>query len=196
MEKNNLQSVHCYNGTEVLINKKGFTTEEEIKEYETYCTLLRLSELYMNPIKGKFDFEHLKAIHRHIFQDVYYFAGELRSENIAKGNFMFAPLQFLGEYATGLFQELKEEKFLVGLSFDLFIERLAYFMSEINVLHPFREGNGRTQREFIRLLALENGYTISWDQVDKEILLQACIRSTVNTNDLVTVLKKITEKSN
>lgn len=83
-----------------------------------------------------------------------------------------------------LFQELKKEN--GNLSFN----RLAYYMAELNVIHPFREGNGRAIREFIRLLALKNGYELNWGNVDKDLLMQASVDSVYNYEGLIEVLKE------
>ena len=94
------------------------------------------------PIKGKFDLRHLQSIHQFIFSDIYDWAGELRTVNIAKGN-QFCNHQYLETYADGIIKKLKTEKMLTVLPLSMIPERLAYYLGEINVLHPFREGNGR-----------------------------------------------------
>ncbi|WP_310144275.1 Fic family protein [Paenibacillus amylolyticus] len=101
-------------------------------------------------------------MHRYLFKEVYPFAGKVRNENIAKDNFSFARLEFVEEAAKDLFRSLKNEKQLKGLQFHEFSERAAHYKAEINVLHPFRERNGRTHREFIRCLAQSNGYELDW----------------------------------
>ncbi len=111
--------------------------------------MVRILELLNNPVKGTFDLKHLQAIHAYIFQDVYDWAGELRKVDISKG-FMFCNFLFISEQAEEIFGKLKAENYLHGLKEDDFIVRLAYYFSEINALHLFREGNGRSQREFIR----------------------------------------------
>ena len=85
------------------------------------------------------DIKHLQAIHRYIFQDVYDWAGKVRTVDIAKGN-MFCNVRFISGQADEIFTKLKEEKYLAGLDEETFIKRLAYYFSEINALHPFREG--------------------------------------------------------
>ena len=165
-------SIYCYPDSDVLINKLGITNSDRLHDAERKLTMLRLMELLQRPIKGNFDFDHLKAIHRYIFQDVYEWAGQVRTVDIAKGN-MFCNAMFIDEQAQIIFEKLKEENYLQDLSRELFAKRAAYFFSEINALHPFREGNGRSQREFIRSLALLNGYKIQFAKCSEEEMLTA-----------------------
>jgi len=172
------QSKYCYPGSSVLINNKGIKEQDILDKVEALYTARRLLQLQKKPLQGNFDLKHLKAIHHYIFQDVYPFAGELRNENIAKGNFRFADARFIEPAASELFSNLKIEKQLSGCAHKEFIDRVAYYMAEINVLHPFREGNGRAQREFIRTLALRNGYDLDWSIPDKDKVLNASKLST------------------
>ena len=95
----------------------------------------------------------------------------------------------------GLLEELKDENYLAGLSKKDFTKRLAYYWAELNVLHPFREGNGRTTREFLRQLALKNGYILNFQNVDSKKLLDASIKSIVNTTDLEKYLYECLEEN-
>ncbi|MCP1311309.1 Fic/DOC family protein [Paenibacillus tyrfis] len=191
-----VQSKYCYPGTDALINYAGIRDEEQLKVFESIVTANRLAQLILTPIPGNFDLTHLKSIHQHIFQDVYPFAGKLRTEDIVKDTFRFAPTQFLESSATDLFRDLAEEKFLKDLSMADFAKRASHYMAEINVLHPFREGNGRTQREFIRQLAVNAGYQLNWSRVDKSLVMQASIRSKVDTQDLSDVIGHCLDKMN
>lgn len=142
---------------------------------------------------ASFDLVQLQDIHRFIFQDVYPFAGQIREENISKDFFSFASTQYILSYANELFKQLHQENGLVGLDIESFSERAAHYMAEINVLHPFREGNGRTQREFMRQLAQHAGYDLEWSRVDPQRLLRASIRSKTDTQDLIEVIRESTE---
>lgn len=164
--------LYCYSGSNVLKNKMGIRDKERLYETERKLTMLRIMELLDKPLRGAFDLKHLQAIHAYIFQDVYDWAGELRKVDIAKGN-MFCNAMFLFGQAEEIFGKLKAENYLHGLEEDGFAIRLAYYFSEINALHPFREGNGRSQREFIRCLALHNGYVINFVNADKDEMLEA-----------------------
>ena len=167
-----MPDLYCYPGSNVLKNKMGIRDMEQLHEMERKLTMLRILELLDKPVRGTFDLKHLQAVHAYIFQDVYDWAGEHRKVDIAKGN-MFCNAMFLFGQAEEIFGKLKAENYLHGLEEDGFAIRLAYYFSEINALHPFREGNGRSQREFIRCLALHNGYVINFVNADKDEMLEA-----------------------
>lgn len=211
-----IESRYTYTGTDILINKGNIRNEKKLDEFETYKTTDRISELSENPtlIKRTFDSNHLLNIHRYIFQDVYMdrsemekanfdgklpLRGEFRIENIAKGNFQFASAMFLENGLQYVLDELKRDS-LSGLSTEAFIKKLAYYLAELNVLHPFREGNGRSTREFIRQLAEEHGYVCDWGLLDqpetRKEFMNAMILSVANTSKLVDVLTGIVKKDN
>ncbi len=164
--------IYCYPNSDVLKNKIGIQDMEKLQRLERRLTMLRILELVDKPIQGKFDLQHLCLIHRYIFQDVYDWAGEIRKVDIAKGS-MFCNVKFIESQAAEIFKKLKSEDYLQGLNEENTASRLAYYFSEINALHPFREGNGRSQREFIRTLALHIGYVINFVKVSKEEMLKA-----------------------
>lgn len=164
--------IYCYPDSDVLKNKMGIRDKEQLGRLEKRLTMLRILELVDKPIQGRFDSKHLQSIHKYIFQDVYEWAGRIRKVDIAKGN-MFCNVKFIESQAEEIFGQLKGENFLRGLDEKEISLRLAYYFSEINALHPFREGNGRCQREFIRILALHTGYVINFANVSKEEMLKA-----------------------
>ena len=169
-------SVYCYPETDILINKLNIHDDSILQEAERELTSRRLVQLAEHPINGRFDFSHLKRIHRFIFQDVYAWAGQERTVDIAKTN-MFCNVKFIDTQAEEIFGRLKQEKLLKGLEREAFIERVSYFFGEINALHPFREGNGRTQREFIRELAIRAGYDIDYSTISEQEMILASIDS-------------------
>ena len=128
-------------------------------------------------------------------QDLYPFAGKFRTENIYKGNFTFANWEYIDEQLTKLLDELKSENYLQGLNKKDLAKRLSYYLAELNVLHPFREGNGRTIREFIRELAYKNHYLLDLQNTTPEKVFNASIKSVYDTTDLEKIiydcLKKI-----
>jgi len=146
--------LYCYPDSDVLKNKLGIINQEKLHEVERKLTAIRINDLIRKPYRGRFDLDHLRGIHFYIFQDLYTWAGELRKVDIAKGN-MFCRAMFLENQADVVFSGIRNDGFLEGLDYDQFVKRLAYHFSEINALHLFREGNGRSQREFIRELASE-----------------------------------------
>lgn len=153
---------YLYPGTSVLKNLRDLTDPKLLERFEARQTHRRIAELIDNPVAGRFDVAHLKAIHRHIFQDVYEWAGEFRTVNISKGGHLFGLATFLEPALQQILAKLAAEKHLVGLDIENFVDRAAYFIGELNAAHPFREGNGRTQREFIRELGLKASHYIDW----------------------------------
>lgn len=163
--------------TGVLRNRLGIADERRLEQAEASLVAWRSYELSQKPLAGDFDLAHLQAIHRHLFGDVYDWAGEIRTIDLAKGNTYFAHHAHLVSASRPIFEHLKKERYLQGLNRTAFSERAAYYLGEINALHPFREGNGRAQREFINPLAWANGYTIDWSAIHPDALRQASIAS-------------------
>ena len=163
--------------TGVLKNRLSLTDDATLENAEAALVATRSLELSEAPVKGKFDLAHLQAIHQHLFGDVYEWAGELRTIDISKDGSMFAHHGYLESAATPVFQGLAKEKNLAGLEPEQFSERAAHYLGELNALHPFREGNGRAQREFIGHVAQANGYSIAWENVSQADMLAAAIQS-------------------
>ena len=169
-------SVYCYPGTDVLINHFGIRDRETLERVERDFTSANMALLIDSPVKGNFDFKHLQAIHHAIFHDVYPFAGQNRSVAIAKSNLFCLP-QFILPMAYEIFGRLRADNCLRGLDKDAFVDKLAFYSGEINALHPFREGNGRTQRLFMQELSKAAGYQLLFAGIDGRILLQADIEA-------------------
>lgn len=165
---------YCYSDSNILINKLNITNSEDLSVAEREITSVKLAYAKQNRIEGNFDLKHLQEIHKFLFEDIYSWAGKFRHVNIAKGN-QFCLTQNLESYADSIFSKLKAEDYLVGA--ENVAERLAYYLSEINVLHPFREGNGRTQRLFIEYLALNAGYRVDFSDVTPEEMIIASAES-------------------
>jgi cell filamentation protein len=164
---------YLYPCTSVLKNLRGLTDPELLARFEARQTHRRIAELIDTPVLGGFDVAHLKAIHRHIFQDVYEWAGEFRTVNISKGALLFGLATFLEPALQQILAKLAAEKHFVGLDAENFVDRAAYFIGELNAAHPFREGNGRMQREFIRELGLNAGHYIDWRSTTVEKMTEA-----------------------
>lgn len=185
---------YCYPDSDVLVNKLDIRDPNKLQIFERKLTMPRLLELIDKPIEGKFDLKHLQAIHAYIFQDVYDWEGKIRTVDIAKGN-TFCNVRFISSQADVIFSKLKEEYYLAGLEEYMFTKRLAYYFSEINALHPFRKGNGRSQREFIRSLALKNGYLIYFEKASKEEMLIASKKSFMcDYEDMEKIMAKCIKK--
>ncbi len=163
--------------TGVLKNKLGIGNEDELNKAEASLVAWRSFQLAQKPIQGHFDLDHLKVIHKHLFGDVYEWAGELRDIDLAKGDSYFANHTHIVSAAQPFFEKLAKEGYLKGLDAAAFSDRAAYYLGEINALHPFREGNGRVQREFINHLAYKNGYFIEWKNISQPDMIQASIDS-------------------
>ena len=187
-------SIYCYEDSNVLKNYFNIKDNDLLEKAERKITLAKLYELRQNKMIGKFDIHHFTAIHKFLFEDIYPFAGLFRNENIAKGNFCFAEWIYIEDELRRILNELKNEDYLKGLERNKFVKRLAYYMSELNVLHPFREGNGRTIREFIRQLAFVNGYVLDLKDINPDDMLNASIKSVVDTEDLEKILNICLEK--
>lgn len=140
------QSRYCYPGTDVLINKENIKDSKALAEYEADMTIIRQYELEVEQsVKGKFGITHLMRIHKYIFQDIYPFAGKFRLENISKGSTGFCKSEFILQNLEPILNELKNDKYFKGLNAEEFSKKAAYYMSEINMIHPFREGNEEKQ---------------------------------------------------
>ena len=168
----------------ILRNKFGLTDQESLDRAEADAVSVRSILLQRNPLKGNFDSEHLKALHSYLFRDVYEWAGQFRTIPLAKADYArsarvtrFTPPDLIEQELTKVFDELANEHFLQGMQRREFARKVAALLSEINRIHPFREGNGRAQRQFVRQLADSLGYKLHFEIVSKERLIQASILS-------------------
>ena len=163
-------------------NKLGLTSSADLAREEERLSKKKAVELFENGMldtlpAGKFS--TLQAIHKYLFEDIYDFAGELRTVNLAKGNFRFAPLMYL-EAALANIDKMPQS------TFDEIIEKYV----EMNIAHPFREGNGRSMRIWLDLmLKKELGQVIDWSKVDKEAYLMAMERSPIQDMEIKYILK-------
>lgn len=189
-------SIYCYPNSNVLINKLDLKNAKRLEKAEKMIVLAKLYDLRQGKIKGNFDKAHFISIHKYLFEDLYPFAGEFRKENIAKDSFSFAEWEFIESELDRLLIKLKEENYLNGLNQEDMAKRLSFYMSELNVLHPFREGNGRVIREFIRELAFKNEYIIDYTKTTSQELLDAMKISVVDETDLAGIIYKCLEKRN
>jgi cell filamentation protein len=181
---------YLYAESDILINKFNIKDFHTLINIESRFFLKRHSQGIPD---GKLDFDHLKKIHYHLFQDIYDWAGKERVVGITKGNSTFAHPQQISPYLNKVFLKLSEENHLKNINFTNFCERAAYYFGEINAVHPFREGNGRTQRLFLDKLAAQAGYKLSWNDVDYQQYTQASIDSFNGNHDLISeIFKKIT----
>ena len=169
-------SKYCYPNSNVLKNKLNIRNGKELFDAEKKLTLIRLQELQSNPIVGNFDFEHLKNIHYYIFQDIYEWAGKVRTVEIGKGN-LFCTTACINSFAESVFSSFYSDCFFYKDNFEQFVNTFAQYYGDLNALHPFREGNGRTQREFGRLVCLKCGYAFDLSCTTHSAMLEASILS-------------------
>lgn len=172
---------YCYPNSDVLINKLNITNQKELFNAEVQLTSIRLQELQKNPLKGKYDFAHLKAIHYYIFQDLYEWAGKERTVEIGKGN-LFCTTLCIQSYANSVFEKYYSQCYDLKNNREDFIRIFADNYGDLNALHPFREGNGRTQREFARLVCLACGYNFNLSCATHQEMLEAS-KLSFNKND-------------
>ena len=183
---------YCYPGTSVLINKLGITDGDQLAEAERRVVFLRAVTLEARPLDVDATFERLRGIHRYLFQDLYAWAGEIRTVDLSKEGSLFCLSQYILPSAEDIFGRLESERFLKQLEKGDFVDRLAEYMGDINSLHPFREGNGRAQRIFFSELARNAGYQITFIGVNTEELIRcdvAAMRG--NSLPLRALLEKI-----
>lgn len=165
---------YCYKGTSVLHNRLGLRDQEALDAFEAEATAQRFSEPL--PI-GRFGVAHYRAVHRHLFGDVFPWAGRFRRLRIAKGGSMFCYPEHIASEMARIFGELKAKAWLRGLSVDAFAQEAAHFLAELNAIHPFRDGNGRTQLAFVTLLAFAAGYQVDFERIEPKSFLDAMIES-------------------
>ena len=173
-----------------LKNKLGITESSKLAQEEEKITKKKALEFFDKKVIDTFEvgtFKGLQEIHKYLFQDVYDFTGKIRDENISKGNFRFAPVMYLKE-------ALKNIDKMPQKTFDEIIEKYV----EMNIAHPFREGNGRSTRIWLdRILVKEIGKVVDWSKVDKGDYLLAMERSPIKDTEIKVLLKSaLTDKIN
>ena len=151
--------------------------EAELKQAEEEFTAVKQLVLLQEPMKGRFTKTHLLRIHRFLFEDVYPFAGHIRREQISKGDTLFYPPEMIDRQLGRVFDEIHTKKLLSEQDSEKQIQNLSHVMTELNIIHPFREGNGRSIRELIRCMGLEYGLRLNWGNTDRDTLIDAAIAS-------------------
>lgn len=181
-------TVDCYEGTTCLINKFNIRDDKLLAKVEGDITFAKTVELENDPIKGNFDTDYYKKIHRYLFEDLYDWAGKFRRVNISKKGTQFTDFDKLETLCDKLFRRLESMNYLSGMTYLEFIDEIVDVYCSLNMLHPFREGNGRTQRVFIAQLIKHNGYSINFSEIDKDLLMIATIQSAQGITDNLKML--------
>lgn len=173
-EYDSIEDPYCYRGTQVLKNRLGIRNVDALSAFEAEIADQRARE----PLPaGRLTISHFKAVHRHLFGDVYAWAGHCRTVRIGKDGSMFCYPENISASLRMLFSELRDRRRLCGLDADAFAAGLAHFLAELNAIHAFREGNGRTQLAFVRLIAEHAGHRFDLECLDPQPFLAAMIAS-------------------
>ena len=169
-----LPDPYCYTGTSVLKNVQGIREQKALDRFETAAIAQRARENFPD---GPLDARHYCVVYRHLFQDVYRWAGTYRTVRIAKGDSMFCYPEHIASEMEHLFAWLESRNFLADLTARRFAADAAHFLATLNAIHPFREGNGRTQLSFLAILAVRAGHPLILMRLDPEVFLAAMIES-------------------
>lgn len=168
---------NCYEGTTCLINKLDIRDEEQLASVEAALTLANIGLLEQEPLEGRFDFAHYRAIHKFQFGELYEWAGEIRTVNLSKKGTQFVPSDEIEQVGNAIFDRLADMDFFRDEGFNAFVKHITEFYCDTNRLHPFREGNGRTQRVFLTQLIRHAGYDIDFGNMDMDELMIATIHA-------------------
>lgn len=165
---------YCYPGTKVLKNRRNLRTQDALDRFETAITAQRFNE----PLPaGKLSEQHYQRVHRHLFRDVYTWAGQYREVRISKGDSAFCYPEYIPQEMKKLFEQLQRDNFLQGLSAQLFVREAASFLADLNAIHPFRDGNGRSQIAFMALVAALASHPLRLSRLVPGDFMAAIIRS-------------------
>jgi cell filamentation protein len=172
-----------------LDNKLGISDPRVLATAEFRLVSVRDVQASRISIPGSFGLSHLQEFHRFLFQDVYAWAGKTRTVDISKPGGYFCHWRYIDDEVSTVLAELATDGYLVGFDRDAFLSSLAHYYGELNVRHPFREGNGRTLRAFLRQLSAAAGFQLDWSELNTAENIEAC-RVHLNTND-TTMLKRV-----
>ncbi|NHB89881.1 putative adenosine monophosphate-protein transferase Fic [Photorhabdus tasmaniensis] len=167
------QDPYTYLGTDTLINKLGIRDSAILEQAEKELTELAI--LNISFWEPPYNLAFWCQLHKQIFSDLYNWAGQLRTIDISKGNTRFCHAERIEIEGNRIFNMLESENYLVGLNYSEFIKKLAEYYAELNVIHPFREGNGRTQRLLFEYIVINCEYNISFESVDAKKWIEANI---------------------
>ncbi|WP_303997422.1 Fic family protein [Megamonas hypermegale] len=177
----------------VLKNELGLEDSDSLNEAERMLTTIRIAKIRKNNYK-EFSFKTLKNIHYELFKGIYPWAGKIRNINISKGNTIFCMFEYIETMAEDIFDKLDKKNYLKGLTQEEFCRELAELFGDLNILHPFREGNGRTEREFIYHLAKNAGYELDLTKLSKAEYMTAAIMSVVDCSRMKKLMLNIIKK--
>ena len=171
----NASTDNCYPNTTILINKLGIKDEKSLQETERLLVTQRELELQDNLSFNKVDFNFYLWLHGYIFQDVYEWAGQIRTVNISKKGTSFCSTDNINNVGNAIFNKLNDKKLYKNLTFEQMIDEATDLYDTLNILHPFREGNGRIERLFFSELMKHIGYEIDFNRCDRDLLMISTI---------------------
>lgn len=181
---------YCYRGSFTLKNNLNIKNMDELEKAEREITAITARKIAYRP--PPYSLEHMKNLHRQLFSDLYDWAGELRSVDISKGGTRFCNCGRMIAESNKLFKSLENDNWLKNLQKDDFCNKLAEYYCEFNMIHPFREGNGRVQRMLFEHLALSAGYDLDWADIQQKEWIQANIDGVdVNYEPMSKIFKRI-----
>ncbi len=167
----------CYENSTVLINKFDIRDEKQLNVLEQSITSALIAKAQLEIPFEDVDFEFYKSLHKYVFSDIYEWAGQCRKVDMSKKGTSFCSHDKIKENGIRIFNALKNHNYLMDLESDDFINEFTDLYCELNYLHPFREGNGRIQRLFLSMLAVNAGRKIDFSQIDKDLFIIATIKS-------------------
>ncbi|MBX9824575.1 MAG: Fic family protein [Xanthobacteraceae bacterium] len=173
---------YVFPGTRTLRNRLGIVDPEKLEQVERRLAVERSRQ---GVPSGNFDLAHLQAIHRHLFQDIYDWAGEIRTVEISKGAQQFQFRQYIQTGIADVQRRLVRSRFLSGLSRADFAKQAAVILGDVNFVHPFREGNGRTQLQYLKLLAAKAGHRLDLSRIGPKRWIEASQISHAANYDLM-----------
>ncbi len=173
----------CYDGTTTLINKLDIRDEKELQSSEALITAYKAAELINKPLTSDFSFENYKDLHRFLFEDLYDWAGKLRTIALSKSATHFTAPDKIDDLGCRIFARIKKLNYFVDLSENEFINEISEMYHSLNMLHPFREGNGRTQRVFFVQLIRNAGYDIDFSTLNSDLLMIGSIQAASGVMD-------------
>ena len=189
MDKYNEKDNYCYANTCILINKFDITDEKELEELEQAITSRANEIIKYN--KPPYDMEYLQKIHKILFGKMYEWAENIRDVSISKGDTLFCMPQYISSSINKIFKDLENDDWLKNLYEDSFYDKMSYYYCEFNMIHPFREGNGRVQRILFQHLALYNRYSFNWLEVKQDDWLEVNIQGVADYFRMKEMFKNI-----
>ena len=175
---------YCYPNTSILINQANIRNQQKLDLFELAMTTHRFGEPLPD---GRYSISHYCAIHRHLFQDVYPWAGKIRTIRISKNGSMFCYPENIKRELTKVLYALKSKSYLGGLQRSDFAVAAAHFLAELNAIHAFRDGNGRVQLAFLALIAFRAGHPLNLERLKPKVFLKIIIESFNGNEELLAV---------